>query len=105
MVFKTLIGRISALLLQVIMEIPYVLVQAFIYGTIAYAMIGFDWEANKFFWYIYFMFFTLLYFTYYGIMTVGLTPTQQIAAITSTALFAIWTAFSGFAIPVKVSSA
>lgn len=87
------------------MEIPYVLVQAFIYGTIAYAMIGFDWEAKKFFWYIYFMFFTLLYFTYYGIMTVGLTPTQQIAAITSTALFAIWTAFSGFAIPVKVSSA
>ncbi|WVZ64156.1 hypothetical protein U9M48_013719 [Paspalum notatum var. saurae] len=84
---------------QVVIELPYALVQASIYGIIVYAMIGFEWTAAKFFWYLFFSYFTLLYFTFYGMMGVGLTPNYQIASIVSTAFYNIWNLFSGFFIP------
>ncbi|CAN1242334.1 ABC transporter G family member 44 [Linum perenne] len=46
-------------------------------------MIGFEWEAKKLLWYIFFIYFTLLYFTFYGMMTVAVTPNYHIAAIIS----------------------
>lgn len=88
---------------QVAIEIPYILVQALLYGVIVYAMIGFEWTAAKFFWYMFFMYFTLLYFTFYGMMAVGLTPNYNIASIVSAAFYAIWNLFSGFIIPRPVS--
>ncbi|KAK1298161.1 Pleiotropic drug resistance protein 3 [Acorus calamus] len=84
---------------QVAIEVPYILIQAVIYGLIVYAMIGFEWTAAKFFWYIFYMYFTFLYFTYYGMMAVGITPNHNIAAIVSSAFYAIWNLFSGFLIP------
>lgn len=84
---------------QVGIEIPYVLIQAIIYGIIVYSMIGFEWTAAKFFWYLFFMFFTFLYFTYYGMMAVGLTPNYNIASIVSSAFYGLWNLFSGFVIP------
>ncbi|XP_074562051.1 ABC transporter G family member 36-like isoform X3 [Curcuma longa] len=84
---------------QVVIELPYVLVQSLVYGVIVYAMIGFEWTAVKFFWYMFFMYFTLLYFTFYGMMAVGLTPNYNIAAIVSSAFYGIWNLFSGFIIP------
>ncbi|XP_068634199.1 pleiotropic drug resistance protein TUR2-like [Aristolochia californica] len=84
---------------QVAVEVPYVLVQTLAYGIIVYAMIAFEWTAAKFFWYIFFMFFTLLYFTFYGMMAVGLTPNQDVAAIVSAAFYAIWNLFAGFIVP------
>ncbi|KAL6591851.1 hypothetical protein ACP70R_049714 [Stipagrostis hirtigluma subsp. patula] len=84
---------------QVAIELPYALVQGTIYGVIVYAMMGFEWTAAKFFWYLFFVYFTLLYFTFYGMMAVGLTPNYQIASIVSTAFFNIWTLFAGFLIP------
>ncbi|XP_021277314.1 pleiotropic drug resistance protein 1-like isoform X4 [Herrania umbratica] len=84
---------------QVVVELPYVLVQTVIYGVIVYAMIGFEWTAAKFFWYLFFMYFTFLYFTFYGMMTVAVTPNHNIAAIVSSAFFALWNLFSGFIIP------
>ncbi|CAL1388195.1 unnamed protein product [Linum trigynum] len=84
---------------QVVIEIPYVLVQTILYGVIVYAMIGFEWTAVKFFWYIFYMFFTLLYFTLYGMMTVAISPNHNIAAIISTAFFGLWNLFSGFVVP------
>ncbi|XP_042498756.1 pleiotropic drug resistance protein 1-like [Macadamia integrifolia] len=84
---------------QVIIELPYVLIQALIYGVIVYAMIGAQWTVAKFLWYLYFMYFTLLYFTFYGMMTVAMTPNQNIAAIVSAAFYSIWNLFSGFIIP------
>ncbi|KAL5222689.1 hypothetical protein ABZP36_027402 [Zizania latifolia] len=84
---------------QVVIELPYTLVQATVYGVIVYAMIGFEWTAAKFFWYLFFMYFTLLYFTFYGMMAVGLTPNYHIASIVSSAFYAIWNLFSGFIIP------
>nr|XP_010914973.1 ABC transporter G family member 36 isoform X1 [Elaeis guineensis] len=84
---------------QVLIELPYVLVQALVYGVIVYAMIAFEWTAAKFFWYIFFMYFTLLYFTFYGMMTVGMTPNINIAAIISAGFVGLWNLFSGFIIP------
>ncbi|KAE9586977.1 putative xenobiotic-transporting ATPase [Lupinus albus] len=86
---------------QIAIEIPYIFIQTVVYGIIVYAMIGFEWTANKFFWYLFFMFFTFLYFTFYGMMAVGATPDQNIAAITSFAFYLIWNLFSGFIIPQK----
>lgn len=66
-------------------------------------MIGFEWTYAKFFWYLFFMYFTLLYFTFYGMMTVAVTPNHNIAAIVSSAFYALWNLFSGFIIPKTVS--
>ncbi|KAG4384921.1 hypothetical protein AAZX31_13G342300 [Glycine max] len=81
---------------QVLVEIPYIFAQAVTYGLIVYAMIGFDWTAEKFFWYLFFSFFSLLYFTFYGMMAVGVTPNHHVAAIVAAAFYAIWNLFSGF---------
>jgi len=84
---------------QVVIELPYVLSQSVVYGVIVYAMIGFQWTVTKFFWYLFLMYFTLLYFTFYGMMTIAMTPTQQIGQICSSAFYGIWNLFSGFLVP------
>ncbi|KAI5442648.1 variant 3, ABC transporter G member 36 [Lathyrus oleraceus] len=62
-------------------------------------MIGFDWTLEKFFWYIFFMYFTLCYFTFYGMMAVAITPNHHVASIVASAFYAIWNLFSGFVVP------
>ncbi|XVE63543.1 hypothetical protein DITRI_Ditri07aG0028400 [Diplodiscus trichospermus] len=84
---------------QLVIELPYTLIQSMIYGVIVYAMIGFDWTPRKFFWFLYFMYFTLLYYTFYGMMAVAVSPNSNIAAIVSTFFYRIWNIFSGFIIP------
>ncbi|CAI0540631.1 unnamed protein product [Linum tenue] len=84
---------------QGIVEIPYILVQTIIYCVITYFMIKFEQNAGKFFLYMLFMFLTFTYFTFYGMMAVGLTPTQNIAAVVSSAFYSLWNLLSGFLIP------
>lgn len=84
---------------QAMIEIPYIFVQTLVYGIITYAMIHLEWTATKFFWYLLFMFLTFTYFTFYGMMAVGLTPSQQLAAVTSSGFYSLWNLFSGFLIP------
>ncbi|KAG6706402.1 hypothetical protein I3842_07G220900 [Carya illinoinensis] len=84
---------------QVVIELPYSFLQTVIYGVIVYAMMGFEWKVGKFLWYLFFMYFTLLYFTFYGMMTVAITPNHNIATILSSSFYAIWNIFSGFVIP------
>ncbi|CAA2949084.1 ABC transporter G family member 29 [Olea europaea subsp. europaea] len=95
-------GMYSALpyaIAQVIVEIPYVLVQTTYYTLIVYAMVSFQWTAAKFFWFFFVNFFSFLYFTYYGMMTVSITPNHQVAAIFAAAFYALFNLFSGFFIP------
>lgn len=95
-------GMYSALpyaMAQVIAEIPYVLVQTTYYTLIVYAMIGFEWTAAKFFWFFFVTFFSFLYWTYYGMMTVSITPNHQVAAIFAAAFYSLFNLFSGFFIP------
>ncbi|KAG8379883.1 hypothetical protein BUALT_Bualt07G0135600 [Buddleja alternifolia] len=84
---------------QVAIEFPYVLAQAVVYGLAIYAMIGFEWTATKFFWYIFIMYFTLLCLTFYGLMTLAVSPNHHIASVISASFFALWNLFSGFIIP------
>lgn len=83
-------------------ELPYILAQAVVYGVIVYSMIGFEWTAAKFFWYLFFMYVTLLYFTFYGMMTVAATPGDGIATVLAAAFYGIWNLFSGFLVPRTV---
>ncbi|KAF7814326.1 pleiotropic drug resistance protein 1-like [Senna tora] len=84
---------------QVIIELPYILVQTVTYTVLVYAMIAFDWTVEKFFWCLFFMYLTLLYFTFYGMMAVAVTPNQDVALIVSAAFYGMWNLFSGFIIP------
>ncbi|XP_045830146.1 pleiotropic drug resistance protein 1-like [Trifolium pratense] len=95
-------GMYSALpyaLAQVVIELPYIFVQALSYGVIVYAMIGFEWTIPKFFWYMFFMYFTFCYFTFYGMMTMAAAPDHHIAAVLASAFYGLWNLFSGFLIP------
>ncbi|KAL2332424.1 hypothetical protein Fmac_020005 [Flemingia macrophylla] len=83
---------------QILIELPYIFAQALTYDLIIYAMIGFDWTAEKFFWYLFFTYFSLLYYTFYGMMSVALTPNHHVAAIVASAFYAIWNLFSGFVV-------
>ncbi|KAI3875054.1 hypothetical protein MKW98_019627, partial [Papaver atlanticum] len=84
---------------QVVIEIPYIFIQSLVYGVIVYAMIGFEWTVAKFFWYLFYMFFTLCYYTFYGMMTVAVTPNETIAAIISATFYGLWNLFAGFVVP------
>ncbi|KAF4347920.1 pleiotropic drug resistance protein 1 [Cannabis sativa] len=84
---------------QVVVEIPYIFFQAAVYCLIVYAMIGYEWTAAKFFWYLFYTFFAMLYFTFYGMMCVGVTPNHHIASIVSSAFYGLWNIFAGFIVP------
>ncbi|KAL4029284.1 ABC transporter G family member 32 [Cucumis melo var. makuwa] len=86
---------------QVAIEFPYVFAQTVIYCSIFYSMAAFDWTILKFIWYIFFMYFTLLYFTFYGMMTTAITPNHNVGAIIAAPFYMLWNLFSGFMIPHK----
>ena len=87
---------------QILVEIPFVLVQVSVYGLISYAMIGFEWTPAKFFWYLYVLFFGVITFTYYGMMMVALTPNATLATICASFFYALFNLFSGFLISKPV---
>ncbi|KAL6223964.1 hypothetical protein ACLB2K_002821 [Fragaria x ananassa] len=86
---------------QVAIEFPYVFAQAVIYCTIFYSTAAFDWTLLKFVWYLFFMYFTMLYFTLYGMMTTAVTPNHNVASIIAAPFYMLWNLFSGFMIPHK----
>ncbi|ONM29556.1 glossy13 [Zea mays] len=89
----------------VTVEFPYILVQSLIYGSIFYSLGSFEWTAAKFLWYLFFMYFTLLYFTFYGMMTTAITPNHTIAPIIAAPFYTLWNLFCGFMIPRKLEGA
>jgi ABC-type multidrug transport system ATPase subunit len=84
---------------QAAIEIIYVMIQTFIYTLLLYSMIGFEWQAAKFFYFYFFVCMCFIYFTVYGMMLVALTPNYQIAAITMSFFLNFWNLFSGFLVP------
>ncbi|ESW14206.1 hypothetical protein PHAVU_008G261600 [Phaseolus vulgaris] len=84
---------------QGMIEVPYIFVQTIVFGIITYFMINFERTPGKFFLYLVFMFLTFTYFTFYGMMAVGLTPSQHLAAVISSAFYSLWNLLSGFLIP------
>lgn len=90
------------LLCQVAIEIPYTLLQAAFYAVIVYAMMGYEWTATKFFLNFFFVFITILYFIYYGLMVIAVSPNQATAAVLSGVFYSVWNLFTGFVIPRTV---
>lgn len=90
---------ISYAFAQGLVEIPYIILQTILYGVITYYMINFERTVGKFFLYLVFMFLTFMYFTFYGMMAVGLTPSQHLAAVVSSAFYSLWNLLSGFLVP------
>ncbi|KAL3646512.1 Pleiotropic drug resistance protein 2 [Castilleja foliolosa] len=83
---------------QVAIETIYVSIQTFLYSLILYSMIGFQWRADRFLWFYFFVFMCFVYFTAYGMMLVALTPNYMIAAIVMSFFLSFWNLFSGFLI-------
>ncbi|XP_038993312.1 ABC transporter G family member 39-like isoform X1 [Hibiscus syriacus] len=84
---------------QVAIEIIYTAIQTVIYTGLLYSMIGYEWKADKFLWFYYFITASFIYFTLYGMMIIALTPGPQIAAIVMSFFLSFWNIFSGFLIP------
>ncbi|WOL16537.1 hypothetical protein Cni_G25324 [Canna indica] len=84
---------------QGLVEVPYILAQTVIFGVITFFMVNYERNLAKFVLYLLFLFLTLMYFTFYGMMAVGLTPTQHLAAVISSAFYSLWNLLSGFLIP------
>ncbi|KAK9902782.1 hypothetical protein WJX75_005811 [Coccomyxa subellipsoidea] len=84
---------------QAIVELPYLLVQSFLFSVTTYFMVYFEINAGKFFWYVLFIFLTLAFFTFYGMMTVSLVPNIQVASIVSSTFYAMFFLFAGFIVP------
>lgn len=78
-------------------------VQTTYYTLIVYAMMSFQWTAAKFFWFFFISYFSFLYFTFYGMMTVSISPNHEVAAIFAAAFYSLFNLFSGFFIPRPVS--
>ncbi|XP_048137644.1 pleiotropic drug resistance protein 3-like [Rhodamnia argentea] len=84
---------------QVVIEIPYVFLQTVLFVLITFPAIGFYVSFYKVFWYFYTMFCTLLYFNYFGMMLVSLTPTYQVAVLFASFFYTTFNLFAGFLIP------
>ncbi|KAJ4705161.1 Pleiotropic drug resistance ABC transporter [Melia azedarach] len=81
---------------QVAIEIIYVTSQSVIYSLLLYSMMQFEWKVARFFWFLYYVWVSFMIFTLYGMMTIALSPAQQIGAIISGFLLGLWNLFCGF---------
>jgi hypothetical protein len=79
-----------------------VFVESAIYTLIVYSMMSFQWTPVKFFWFFYVSFLTFLYSTYYGMMSIAISPSIQVASIFTASFYPLFNLFSGFFIPRKV---
>ncbi|KAK9788281.1 hypothetical protein WJX73_004447 [Symbiochloris irregularis] len=81
------------------LEAAYLLVQVVLYVCILYFMADFQHDAGKFFYFMLFSLQCFLFFTYFGIACVALTPNLLVAAILSGAFYGLFNLFAGFVIP------
>jgi ABC-type multidrug transport system permease subunit len=89
---------------QLSIEILYNLVQGTIYTLLLFFLIGFEWEASRFFYFLFFVAMSFNIFTLYGMMTVSFTPNHHIAGIVSSFFYVFWNVFTGYIIPRPVSA-
>ncbi|KAL1833025.1 hypothetical protein ACET3Z_002676 [Daucus carota] len=97
--FAGMYSSLAHSLAQMVIEIPYLFLQAFIFVIITYPAIGFYWSVSKVLWYFHTTFCTVLYFTYLGMLLFAITPSLQVASIMATFSYTILSLFSGFLIP------
>ncbi|PAN14215.1 hypothetical protein PAHAL_2G391800 [Panicum hallii] len=79
-------------------ESLYCIAQGVLYTIPIYAMIGYEWKADKFFYFLFFFTACFLYFSMFGAMLVACTPSQVLATILVSIILTCWNIFSGFLI-------
>ncbi|PPD85003.1 hypothetical protein GOBAR_DD18075 [Gossypium barbadense] len=88
-------------LAQVTIKVPYLFIQALMFEVITYPMIGYYASAYKVLLYFYVVFCTQLYFTFFGMLFVSLTPEVTIAGALLSAFYPLLNLFTGFLIPQR----
>uniref|UniRef100_A0A0E0JZB8 ABC transporter domain-containing protein n=1 Tax=Oryza punctata TaxID=4537 RepID=A0A0E0JZB8_ORYPU len=86
---------------QASVEFIYNSVQGVLYTIIIYPMIGYNWTASKFFYFLFFIISSFNYFTFFGMMLVACTPSALLANILITFALPLWNLFAGFLIVRK----
>ncbi|GLC42336.1 hypothetical protein PLESTM_001322300 [Pleodorina starrii] len=81
-----------------LVEMPYILIQAFTFVPIIYFMIGFDPRPEAFFYYIIVFFETIAFYTIFGQTLVYITPAQAIAQVVGGGFNFLFNVFNGFII-------
>uniref|UniRef100_A0A0E0J3P2 ABC transporter domain-containing protein n=1 Tax=Oryza nivara TaxID=4536 RepID=A0A0E0J3P2_ORYNI len=81
---------------QACVEVIYNILQGILYTIIIYAMIGYDWKADKFFYFMFFIVASFNYFTLFGMMLVACTPSAMLANILISFVLPLWNLFAGF---------
>jgi hypothetical protein len=90
--------------MQTSVEILYNIMQGIQYTLILYSMIGYDWKADKFFYFLFFIIASFNYFTLFGMMLVALTPSAMLAGIIGAFVMPLWNLFAGFLVIRKVGN-
>ncbi|CAL5033830.1 unnamed protein product [Urochloa decumbens] len=83
---------------QTCVEVIYNILQGILYTVLIYAMIGYDWKVDKFFYFLFFITASLNYFTLFGMMLVACTPSALLANILISFALPLWNLFAGFLI-------
>ncbi|KAG4192008.1 hypothetical protein ERO13_A07G131100v2 [Gossypium hirsutum] len=86
-------------LAQVIIEIPYIFLEATLFLIISYPAVNLYESAYKVSWYFYDIFCTLLNYKYMGMAIASLSSTYQMASICGSFCITVVNLFSGFLIP------
>ncbi|KAL6780792.1 hypothetical protein ACKKBF_B11655 [Auxenochlorella protothecoides x Auxenochlorella symbiontica] len=86
---------------QVVVELPYLVVQTLSYSVIVYWMVAFIASASKFFYFVFIFGLTLAYFTAYGQMCLNLMPELALANVFTSFFFGFWNLMCGFLIPAS----
>ena len=81
----------------------YNIVQGIEYTLIIYSMIGYEWKAAKFFYFLFFIISCFNYFTLFGMMLVALSSSAMHANIIIAFVLPLWNLFSGFLVMRPVS--
>lgn len=82
-----------------VVELVYSIAQGILYTIPLYAMIGYEWKADKFFYFLFFLTCCFLYFSLFGAMLVTCTPSTMLASIVVSFSLTGWNIFAGFLAP------
>uniref|UniRef100_A0A0D2ZSG0 ABC transporter domain-containing protein n=1 Tax=Brassica oleracea var. oleracea TaxID=109376 RepID=A0A0D2ZSG0_BRAOL len=86
-------------LAQVLVEIPYSLVQSILCVAILYPMVGYHVSLYKVFWSFYSVFCSLLIYNYFGMLLVVITPNIHVAFTLRSGFYSMVNLFAGYVIP------
>lgn len=82
--------------MQMLVEIPYLVVQVLLYTNIVFWMLGYVVTASHYFWFLFAMLAALTGWTFFGLACVAVLPFQQLAqVIASATVVPLWNLFCG----------